>query len=171
MLSDVDRPVPRSLVVMVHSSGLLLYRRNADDAVELLIGHMGGPFWAGKSDHAWSVPKGLHDGGERDHLAVALREFEEEMGSPPPEGTTIELGSVRSGRKTITVFAREGDFDAEAAVSNTFTMEWPPGSGRTEAFPEIDRAAWVAVDAARALLTKAQGEFVDRLIRRLAQGS
>jgi predicted NUDIX family NTP pyrophosphohydrolase len=155
---------------MVHSSGLLLYRRTSDGAVELLIGHMGGPFWAGKSDHAWSVPKGLHDDGERDHLAVALREFEEEMGSPPPDGKTIDLGSVKSGRKTITVLAREGDFDADAMVSNTFSTEWPPGSGRIEEFPEIDRAAWVDVDAAKTLLTKAQGEFVDRLLRLLDQG-
>jgi predicted NUDIX family NTP pyrophosphohydrolase len=155
---------------MAHSSGLLLYR-TSDGAIELLIGHMGGPFWAGKRDHAWSVPKGLHDDGERDHLAVALREFEEEMGSPPPDGKTIDLGSVKSGRKTIRVFAREGDFDADAAVSNSFSMEWPPGSDRIEAFPEIDRAAWVDVDTARALLTKAQGAFIDRLLRQIDQGS
>jgi predicted NUDIX family NTP pyrophosphohydrolase len=155
---------------MAHSSGLLLYR-TSDGAIELLIGHMGGPFWAGKRDHAWSVPKGLHDDGERDHLAVALREFEEEMGSPPPDGKTIDLGSVKSGRKTIRVFAREGDFDADAAVSNSFSMEWPPGSDRIEEFPEIDRAAWVDVDTARALLTKAQGAFIDRLLRQIDQGS
>lgn len=155
---------------MVHSAGLLLFRRHGG-SVELLLGHMGGPYWAGKEDHAWSVPKGIHDEGERDDLAVALREFEEEMGSPPPEGWTLDLGSVKSGSKTITVFAREGDFDADDATSNTFTMEWPPGSGRIEAFPEIDRAAWVDADAARTMLTKAQGEFVDRLLLRLAQGS
>jgi predicted NUDIX family NTP pyrophosphohydrolase len=153
---------------MAHSSGLLLYRRSADGGVEVLIGHMGGPFWAGKRQHAWSVPKGLHDDGERDHLAVALREFEEEMGSPAPDGTTIDLGTVRSGRKQITVFAREGDFDVDAAASNTFPMEWPPGSGRIQEFPEIDEAAWVGLDQARLLLTKAQGEFLDRLLDRLA---
>ncbi len=113
---------------MVDSSGLLLFRRSPDGVVEVLIGHMGGPFWANQQDHAWSVPKGLHDDGEDDHLEVALREFEEEMGAPPPDGPNIALGSVKTGNKTITVFAREGDFDAESAVSNTFHLEWPRGS-------------------------------------------
>jgi predicted NUDIX family NTP pyrophosphohydrolase len=152
---------------MVDSSGLLLYRRTADGAVEVLIGHMGGPFWANQRKHAWSVPKGLHDHGEHDHLAVALREFEEEMGSPPPDGPTVELGKVRSGRKVITVFAREGDFDAGSAVSNTFSMEWPSGSGRIQEFPEIDKAAWATIDEARTLLTRSQAEFLDRLLGQL----
>lgn len=151
------------------SSGLLLYRRDGDGAVEVLIGHMGGPYWAGKHEHAWSVPKGLHDRGERDHLAVALREFEEEMGSPAPEGPTLDLGSVRSGDKRITVFAREGEFDADAAESNTFSMEWPPGSRQIARFPEIDEAAWVAVEDARLLLTKTQGAFLDRLMDRIEE--
>lgn len=153
---------------MVESSGLLLYRRNATGDVEVLIGHMGGPFWAGKHEHAWSVPKGLHDVDERDSLAVALREFEEEMGSAPPEGPTLDLGWVRSGSKRITVFARQGDFAADEAVSNTFTMEWPRGSGRMEEFPEIDEAAWKPVAEARSLLTKAQAQFLDRLLDRLS---
>jgi predicted NUDIX family NTP pyrophosphohydrolase len=136
----------------------------ADGGVEVLIGHMGGPFWAGQEEHAWSVPKGLHDSGERDRLAVALREFEEEMGSVPPEGATLKLGKVRSGNKKITVFAREGDFDAGAAVSNTFSMEWPRGSGRMQEFPEIDAAAWKSVEEARSLLTRSQVEFLDRLL-------
>ena len=153
---------------MVQSSGLLLYRRTESGGVEALIGHMGGPYWEGKQEHAWSVPKGLHDHGEHQALAVALREFEEEMGSPPPDGPTIDLGSVKSGRKTITVFAREGDFVAESAASNTFTMEWPPGSGRREEFPEIDEALWCGTTEARSLLTKAQSKFVDRLLDHLA---
>lgn len=153
------------------SSGLLLYRRSGEGDVEVLIGHMGGPFWAGKHENAWSVPKGLHEDGERDHLTVALREFEEEMGSPAPDGATIDLGSVRSGRKRITVFAREGDFDAGAAHSNTFSMEWPPGSGEVQRFPEIDEATWVMVEKARPMLTKSQGPLLDRLLAALAQGS
>ena len=150
------------------SSGLLLYRRADDGGIEVLIGHMGGPFWAGKDEHAWSVPKGIHDRGEFRALTVALREFEEEMGSPPPDGPTIDLGSVKSGRKTITVLAREGDFDAATAASNTFTMEWPPGSGRMQDFPEIDEAAWVSAEEARSMLTKSQGKVIDRLLDRLS---
>ncbi len=149
---------------MVDSSGLLLFRRSPDGVVEMLIGHMGGPFWANQQEHAWSVPKGLHDDGEHDHLAVALREFEEEMGAPPPDGPNIALGSIKASHKTITVFAREGDFDANSAVSNTFHLEWPRGSGQIQEFPEIDEAAWKSVAEARSLLTKAQVSFVDRLV-------
>lgn len=156
---------------MLQSSGLLLYRKTADGGVEVLIGHMGGPFWAGQEEHAWSVPKGLHDDGEHKHLAVALREFEEEMGSAPPDGATFKLGTVRSGNKKITVFAREGDFDAERAVSNSFSMEWPRGSGRMQEFPEIDAAAWKSIDEARSLLTKAQVMFLDRLLASLGYGA
>ncbi len=152
---------------MVDSSGLLLFRRRPDGVVEMLIGHMGGPFWANQQEHAWSVPKGLHDDWEHDHVAVALREFEEEMGAPPPDGPNIALGSVKTGNKTITVFAREGDFDAESAVSNTFHLEWPRGSGQIQEFPEIDEAAWKSAAEARSLLTKAQGSFVDRLVDHL----
>jgi predicted NUDIX family NTP pyrophosphohydrolase len=156
---------------MLQSSGLLLYRISADGGVEVLIGHMGGPFWAGQEEHAWSVPKGLHDAGEHIRLTVALREFEEEMGSAPPDGPTLKLGTVRSGNKKITVFAREGDFDADSAVSNTFSMEWPRGSGRMQEFPEIDSAVWKSIDEARSLLTKAQVTFLDRLLDLLGQGS
>ncbi len=152
---------------MVDSSGLLLFRRSPDGVVEVLIGHMGGPFWASQQEHAWSVPKGLHDDGEHDHLAVALREFEEEMGAPPPDGPNIVLGSVKTGNKTITLFGREGDFDANSAVSNTFHLEWPRGSGQIQEFPEIDEAAWKSVAEARSLLTKAQVSFVDRLVDHL----
>jgi len=153
---------------MVDSSGLLLFRRNSDGVVEVLIGHMGGPFWANQQGHAWSVPKGLHDDGEDDHLAVALREFEEEMGTPPPDGPNIALGSVKTGSKTITVFAREGDFDSESAVSNTFELEWPRGSGVIQEYPEIDEAAWRSVAEARSLLTRAQGPFLERLMDHLS---
>lgn len=149
------------------SSGLLLYRLSTDGDIEILIGHMGGPFWANKTEHSWSIPKGLHGEGETDALAVAEREFAEEMGSPAPEGEMIGLGDVKASGKTISVFAREGDFDADAAVSNTFELEWPRGSGNTQTFPEMDRAAWVSVDEARTLLTKGQQPFLGRLVSQL----
>ena len=147
-----------------HSSGLLLYRVASSGDVEVLIGHMGGPFFANKTDRGWSIPKGLHDDGEVEHLPVAEREFAEEMGSPAPVGESIELGSVETSRKIITIFARRGDFDAAAAVSNTFVMEWPKGSGKMQEFPEIDRAAWASVDDARSMLAQSQVPFLDRLV-------
>ena len=146
------------------SAGVLLWRRR-DGRVEVLIGHMGGPFWARKDDAAWSVPKGEYDAGE-DAYAVALREFEEEMGSPVPAAELVPLGDVRqSGGKVLTVWAAEGDLDADATTSNTFELEWPPRSGRVQEFPEIDRAAWVPVDQARAKLVKGQVPLLDRLVR------
>ncbi len=153
---------------MVISSGLLLYRRSTSGELEVLLGHMGGPLWAHKHEHAWSIPKGLAEVGETDLLAVAEREFDEEMGSRAPNAPTIELGSVPSGSKTITIFAREGDFDAENASSNTFSMEWPRGSGKFGDFLEIDRAEWVPVSNATTYLTKGQGPFVQRLVDALA---
>lgn len=147
----------------VLSAGLLLHRPGPG-GIEVLLGHMGGPFWAKKDDAAWSVPKGEH-GPAEDPLAAARREFTEEMGSPPPDGPLRELGSVRMrGGKTITVFALEGDFDAEHIESNHFTIEWPPKSGRISSFPEIDRAAWFDTDTARRKLVAAQVPFVDRLV-------
>ena len=148
---------------MDQSSGLLLYRRSVDGEIEVLIGHMGGPFFR-NADRGWSIPKGLHDDGEVDHLAVAEREFAEEMGSDAPPGESLELGSVKTSRKIITIYAREGDFDADAAVSNTFEMEWPKGSGKMQEFPEIDRAAWASIDEARKMLAKSQLPLLDRLI-------
>ena len=150
------------------SSGLLLHRDGADGEVQLLIGHMGGPFFARKKEHAWSIPKGLAEDGEDDLLAVAEREFTEEMGSAPSPGQTLELGSAKSGSKTIVIFARRGDFDLATFHSNEFEMEWPKGSGRMQSFPEIDRADWVTPALARSLLVKSQAVFVDRLLDALA---
>ena len=150
----------------MESAGLLLYRHTTG-GVEVLLGHMGGPFWAHKDDHAWSIPKGLRDDDEDDLLAVAEREFAEEMGTAPPGGSSLELGTVRSGNKKIFAFAREGDFDADAAVSNTFELEWPRGSGQVQSFPEIDRAAWLTVDQARSKLVKGQQPFLHRLVAEL----
>ena len=148
------------------SAGLLLYRRRGS-GVEVLIGHMGGPFWARKDDAAWSVPKGEYDPDE-EPFDVALREFEEELGSPVPAEVFLPLGQVKqSGGKVLTVWAAEGDLDAAAAHSNTFTLEWPPRSGRMQEFPEIDRADWVPVDEARTKLIRGQVPLLDRLVAAL----
>ena len=146
------------------SAGVLLYRRSGG-GVEVLIGHMGGPFWARKDAGAWSIPKGEYGDGE-EPFAVALREFEEELGSPCPATDFTPLGEVRASGKVLTVWAAEGDLDATASVSNTFSLEWPPRSGRVQEFPEIDRAEWLAVDAAREKLVKGQLPFLDRLLER-----
>jgi len=147
---------------MRHSAGLLLYR-TGDDGVQVLLGHMGGPFWARKDAGAWTVPKGEH-GPDEDPHAAAVREFTEEMGQPPPEGPDLPLGSVRQrGGKTVTVWARAGNLDVATVVSNTFTMEWPPRSGRRQSFPELDRARWLPVARARELVVTAQAELLDRL--------
>jgi predicted NUDIX family NTP pyrophosphohydrolase len=148
------------------SAGLLLYRLR-DGRPEVLIGHMGGPFWAKKDEGAWSIPKGEYEDGE-EPLAAARREFEEELGSPPPDGEALPLGEVRqSSGKRVTAWAVEGDFDASEIHSNTFEMEWPPRSGRTQPFPEIDRAEWVDLPTARRGLVKGQVALVDELERAL----
>jgi predicted NUDIX family NTP pyrophosphohydrolase len=150
------------------SAGILLYRL-AGGAPEVLLVHPGGPFWARKDAGVWSIPKGEYEEGE-DPRACALREFEEETGSALPESRLIDLGEVsqKSG-KLVTAWAAEGDLDADAIESNTFTMEWPPRSGRTAEFPEVDRAAWFEAEA-REKLNAAQAEFLDRLMERLGGG-
>ncbi|AKS34038.1 NUDIX domain-containing protein [Mycolicibacterium goodii] len=145
------------------SAGVLLYRI-VDGIVEVLIVHPGGPFWARRDDGAWSVPKGEYTDDE-DPWAAARREFSEELGAPPPDGPRIDLTPVRqSGGKVVTVFAVRGDLDATAARSNTFTMEWPKGSGTLKEFPEIDRAAWFPVAEARHKLLTGQRPLLDELM-------
>ncbi len=148
------------------SAGVLLWRRG-DAGVEVLIGHMGGPFWARKDDGAWSIPKGEHDPDE-DAEAAARREFAEELGLPVPATELIPLGQLKA-RKVFTVWAGEGDVDVDAVRSNTYELEWPPRSGRLQEFPEIDRAAWFDLDTARTKLVKAQLPFLDRLAAHLAE--
>ena len=147
----------------VLSAGLLLYRHGGA-GVEVLLGHMGGPYWARKDDAAWSIPKGEHEPDE-DAFAAAEREFTEELGHRPPPGPSAELGTVsqRGGRKQITVFAREGDFDPASLHPGTFDLEWPPRSGTVQAFPEVDRVAWFDLPTARRKLVAAQVEFIERL--------
>ncbi|MET8972260.1 NUDIX domain-containing protein [Streptomyces hydrogenans] len=149
------------------SAGLLVFRRTDDGGVEVLIGHMGGPFWARREQAAWSVPKGEY-GPEEAPRAAARREFLEELGVPVPEGEWLDLGEVRqAGGKTVTVWAVEGDLDPAAVVPGTFTMEWPPRSGVLAEFPELDRVGWFAVDAAAPLLVAGQRVFLDRLVTRV----
>ncbi|MDT4946207.1 MAG: hypothetical protein QOH14_2940 [Pseudonocardiales bacterium] len=129
---------------------------------------MGGPFWARKDIGAWSVPKGEYEPDEQP-LAAARREFLEELGLPAPEGELIDLGEVRqSSGKVVTVWAVEGDLDPADVVPGTFEMEWPKGSGQLREFPEIDRVAWLDVDAARAKIVAAQRPFLDRLVGSVA---
>ena len=147
------------------SAGILLYRVR-DDRTEVLLVHPGGPYWARRDQGTWSIPKGEHEDGE-DPRACALREFAEELGSEPPDGELTELGQVRQkGGKVVTAWALEGDADAEAIRSNTFTIEWPPRSGKQQAFPEIDRAAWFSLAEARERILEAQAPFLDRLAAR-----
>lgn len=143
------------------SSGILLHRRRGE--LEVLLVHPGGPFWAKKDLGAWSIPKGEHDDGE-DALACALREFEEETGAKPAPGELDDLGSVRlKSGKVVQAWALEGDLDPDAIRSNTFTLEWPPRSGRRQEFPEVDRAAWFGLAEAAERINPAQAAFLDRL--------
>ncbi|HXC50661.1 MAG TPA: NUDIX domain-containing protein [Candidatus Limnocylindrales bacterium] len=149
------------------SAGCLLFRRT-NTSLEVLLAHMGGPYWARKDDGSWSIPKGEYDDDSEDPFEVALREFEEELGSPVPAEHYLELGSARQpSGKIVTIWAAEGDFDPATAVSNTFTMEWPKGSGNERTFPEIDRVAWFDVAAARTKLLRGQVVFLDRLVEKL----
>jgi predicted NUDIX family NTP pyrophosphohydrolase len=150
------------------SAGILMYRGEGA-ALELLLVHPGGPFWAKKDAGAWSIPKGEYIEGE-DPLSVAKREFEEELGSPPPEGEFLPLGElVQPSRKVVTAFAVRGDFDPASLKSNLFELEWPPKSGRMQSFPEVDRAAWFAPGEARVKIQKGQAPFIDRVLERLGR--
>ncbi|MEV5910824.1 DNA mismatch repair protein MutT [Streptomyces sp. WAC 01325] len=144
------------------SAGLLLFRRT-DAGLEVLLGHMGGPFFARRDAGAWTVPKGEYEPDEPAWDA-ARREFQEELGLPPPDGEALPLGEVRqTGGKIVTVWAIEADLDPATVVPGTFRMEWPPRSGRTQEFPELDRVRWLPVDRAREVVVKAQAAFLDRL--------
>lgn len=146
------------------SVGILLWRTRKG-RLEVLLGHPGGPYFAGKDEDHWTVLKGEVEPGE-DLLIVARREFAEETGQLPPEGPMIELGDIhqKSGKRVL-AWAVEGDLDPETAVSNSFEMEWPPRSGRMREFPEIDRVAWFDLGEARVKIKAAQRPFLDRLER------
>lgn len=151
------------------SAGLLLYRL-VDGAVEVLIVHPGGPFWARKDDGAWSVPKGEYDTAE-DAWAAAQREFTEEIGLAPPAGPRTDLGVFKQpSGKLITVFAVVADLDVAAARSNTFELEWPRGSGRRRQFPEVDRVGWFPVPQAHTKLLTGQRPILERLLAVVGAG-
>jgi predicted NUDIX family NTP pyrophosphohydrolase len=153
------------------SAGLLLFKyanaaRDAD-AIHVLIAHMGGPFWVNTDEGGWSIPKGEY-GEDEDAFAAAKREFEEELGTKPPDGRYLDLDTIKQpSGKRVHVWAREADLDVSQIVSNTFEMEWPPRSGQIQAFPEIDRAAWHDLETARSKLLPGQRAFLDTLVDRL----
>ncbi len=159
------------------SAGVLLYRfrgPEGPEAVEVLLGHMGGPLWARRDAGAWSITKGGYT-DEEDAFAAALREFTEEVGHPVPAQVPVEefvdLGEVlQASGKYVRAWAARGDFDPALARSNTFEVEWPPGSGVLQPFPEIDRVEWFDPDTARRKIVAAQAAFVDRLLQSLAAG-
>ncbi len=151
------------------SAGLLGYRTGADGALEVLLVHPGGPLWKNKDAHAWSIPKGEYE-ETADPQQAAEREFEEELGMPPPDGTRLDLGRVRqaSGKHVRAWAIEAGALTVDEITSNEFEMEWPPKSGRIQLFPEVDRAEWMDVAQARERVVKAQSAFFDRLIDALS---
>jgi predicted NUDIX family NTP pyrophosphohydrolase len=154
---------------MRRSAGIVPYRSVGPDAVEVFAGHMGGPFWARKDDRAWSIVKGEYT--DEDPLDAARREFAEETGMGVPPGELVPLGEVRQAGKMITAWAVAADLDPSDAVSGTFSLEWPPRSGRLQEFPELDRFAWFSVEVARDKLVRGQVAFLDRLVAHLRGAS
>jgi predicted NUDIX family NTP pyrophosphohydrolase len=143
------------------SAGILMWRRR-DGGKEVLLAHFGGPQWQNKDEGAWAIPKGLVEAGEPLE-ECARREFEEELGVRP-EGPLASLGRIRQkGGKQVEAFAIEGDLDADAIVSNTFTVEWPPRSGQWRTYPEVDRAAWFSLSDARRKILPSQLPILDAL--------
>jgi predicted NUDIX family NTP pyrophosphohydrolase len=143
------------------SAGLLMYRRSGGELQVLLV-HPGGPFWAKKDLGAWTIPKGEY-GDDEEPLAAAIREFQEETGLVAA-GPFLPLTPIKQrGGKIVDAWACEGDGDPGALKSNTFSLEWPRGSGRRREFPEVDRAAWFSVDDARQRILPAQAGFLDEL--------
>src|ERR1700724_1200264 len=150
------------------SAALLLYRSRRG-LLEVMLVHMGGPFWARKDAGAWSLPKGEHEQAE-DSLRAARREFAEETGLHPPAGDPVDLGVIRQpSGKLIQTWAIDADIDVSEIRSNTFELEWPRGSGRMQAFPEVDRADWFDIGEAREKLVKGQVAFLDALVARLQE--
>ena len=156
---------------MITSAGILLYRLTPEP--EVLIAHMGGPYWAAKDAGAWSIPKGEFDEADEVALDAALREFAEELGVDAPDGPYAELGTFAySSGKRVTVFVADGTgFDPPTGGFGEFELEWPPRSGRMASFPEVDRAEWMSPDAARDRLVKGQRPALDVLEEHLAAAS
>jgi predicted NUDIX family NTP pyrophosphohydrolase len=157
MVRDYRRVMART------SAGVLLFRRRGD-GLEVLLVHPGGPLWAKKDEGAWSIPKGEIESDE-DPLAAARREFEEELGSPV-SGEFVALAPIRQASgKLVRAWAVEGEFDPSALTSGTFSMEWPPKSGRQQNFPEVDRVEWFTIDDAKRKINKAQIPLLDQVAR------
>lgn len=155
------------------SAGLLVFRRTVS-GIEMLVVHPGGPFFSKKDVGAWSIPKGeIEHSLEEEPYAAARREFEEELGQPPPDGEPIDLGNVRQGGgKLVSAWAldaKDRTFYLRGIRSNLVEIEWPRGSGNIRTFPEVDRAEWMSPDTARLKLNKSQAEFVDRLLNALEE--
>jgi predicted NUDIX family NTP pyrophosphohydrolase len=154
-----------------HSAGIALWRSGSDDSIELLLVHPGGPYWRGKNEHAWSIPKGEFDPELEDAASCALREFAEELGSElPTDASLIELPVIRASGKLIHPFLTEGDFETAALSSNTTEIEWPPRSGQKITIPEVDVAAWIRLEEAVPYLHKGQARLVDHVRTALGTG-
>lgn len=154
---------------MATSAAICLWRPQGNDDIEVLLVHPGGPYWAKKHEGAWSLPKGEFDPAAEEALDAARREFEEELGTTAPHGDFVELGQTRlKSGKLIYAWAAQGDLDADNIVSNTFSIEWPPRSGKQQEFPEVDRATWCDPATATELLNPAQAVFIERLLEHLS---
>ena len=155
---------------MKQSAGILLYRIE-DGELRVLLVHPGGPLFTKRDAGWWSIPKGEFTDDE-DALAAAVRELREETGADVGDAPMVELGSVRQkSGKVVTAWGVEAEFDVTTLVSNVFELEWPPRSGVRREYPEVDRAEWFGVEAAREKINSAQAAFVDRLVARLAEES
>jgi predicted NUDIX family NTP pyrophosphohydrolase len=155
-------------VASKRSAGILLYRRTGA-GVEVLLGHMGGPFWSRRDGGAWSIPKGEYEPDEEPE-AAARREFEEELGIAVPAAELVDLGAVKqTGGKVVSAWAAESDLDLSRFSPGTFEMEWPPGSGQLTEFPEIDKAAWFTLEQAHEKIVAAQRELLTRLAERVGR--
>lgn len=140
--------------------------RYVNGELQVLLVHPGGPYWRTKDEGAWSIPKGEYEPGE-DPLATAIREFEEETGATPSDNLVALSPVEQPGGKTVTAFAVQGDFDPSSLRSNTFTIEWPPHSGQTQEFPEVDRAQWFSIPEAERRILRGQLPILRELVRTL----
>ena len=151
------------------SAGILLFRHRGG-RLQVLLVHPGGPFWEMKDQGSWSIPKGEY-GPEEDPLTAARREFLEETGMSVPDGETIPLSPLKQpSGKVVSAWAIEGDLDVSRIRSNTFSLEWPPRSGRRQDFPEVDRGEWLDLDAARGRIQQGQAPFLEELSGKLGPG-